>query len=296
MLIALIVARHNLKVGRGDTKGALKLGVFLFSVITLARLIDNYHVPELGAELSIFFQSASFGLFFATLTWIFYIALEPFIRKRWSELIISWSRMMAGDFRDPLVGRDILVGGLLGLAHTSVEYLKTLLHQWLDIPRAPYMGGYTTEPLSGVDGMAVHFLHQFSEPVFYTILISFLLLLLLTVLRKKRLAIAALWLLILSPDLINAMYGAWLPLPGDVLVATLVTIAVARFGLLAVYSYMLFYAMSFGNPITSDFSSWYARSTLFLLVVIMGFATYGFYTSLAGQKIFEAKFLRDVET
>ncbi|MBD0314711.1 MAG: hypothetical protein ICV86_18265 [Microcoleus sp. T3-bin5] len=120
LLIALIVARHNLKVGRGDTKGALRLGAFLFSVITFARLIDNYHVPELGAELWIFFQSASLGLFFAILTWIFYIALEPFIRRRWSELMISWSRLMAGDFRDPLVGRDILVGGLLGLAHTSV--------------------------------------------------------------------------------------------------------------------------------------------------------------------------------
>jgi hypothetical protein len=296
LLIALIVARHNLKVGRGDTKGALRLGAFLFSVITLARLIDNYHVPELSAELWIFFQSASLGLFFATLTWIFYIALEPFVRKRWSELIISWSRLMAGDFRDPLVGRDILVGGLLGLAHTSVEYLKTLLHQWLGIASAPYMPGYTTEPLSGADGMAVHFLHQFSEPVFYTILISFLLLLLLTVLRKKRLAIGALWLLILAPNVVSAIYGSWLPLIGDVVLATLVTIAIARFGLLALYSYMLFFAVSFGNPITSDFSSWYARSTLFSFVVIMGFAAYGFYTSLAGQKIFETKFFRDVES
>ncbi|MGB7925112.1 MAG: hypothetical protein WCF57_17865, partial [Pyrinomonadaceae bacterium] len=296
LLAALIVARHNLKVGRGDTKGALKLGVFVFSAITLARLIDAYHVPELGGELWIFFQSASLGLFIATLTWIFYIALEPFVRKRWSELMISWSRLMAGDFRDPLVGRDILVGGLLGLAQTSAQYLNILLHQWLGVARLPYMGAHTTEPLSGVDGMAVHFLHQFSEPVFATVLISFLLLLLLTVLRKKRLAIAALWLIFITPDLVNASYGSWLPLVGDVLMAALMTIAVARFGLLAFYSYILFYAMSIGNPITSDFSSWYAKSTLFPFVVIMSLAIYGFYTSLAGQKIFEAKFLKDVES
>jgi serine/threonine-protein kinase len=296
LLIALIVARHNLKVGRGDTKGALKLGMFLFSATMLARLIDNYHVPELGGELQIFFQSASFGLFYAAFTWIFYIALEPFVRRRWSELMISSSRLMAGDFRDPLVGRDILVGGLLGLAHTSVEYLKILLHQWSGIASKPYMGGYTTEPLSGVDGMAVHFLHQFSEPIFYTILISFLLLLLLTALRKKRLAIAALWLIFLVPDVVSAIYGSWLPLVGDALIATLVTIAVARFGLLALYSYFLFFAVSIGNPITSDFSSWYAKSTLFPFVVIMSFAIYGFYTSLADQKIFEAKFLKDVES
>jgi serine/threonine-protein kinase len=296
LLAALVVARHNLKVGRGDTKGALNLSVFLFSAITLARLIDNYHVPELDAELWIFFQSASLGLFFAALTWIFYIALEPFIRRRWSELMISWSRLMAGDFRDPLVGRDILIGGLLGIASSSAQYLPILLQQWSGIASPPYMGAFTTETLSGVDGMAVHFLHQFSEPVFFTILISFLLLLLLTVLRKKSLAVAGLWLLILTPDLVIAIYGAWLPLLGDVLMATLLTITVARFGLLAFYSYFLFFAVSLGNPITSDFSSWYAGSTLFVFVVIMSLAIYGFYTSLAGQKIFEAKFLKDIES
>jgi serine/threonine-protein kinase len=203
---------------------------------------------------------------------------------------------MAGDFRDPLVGRDILVGGLLGLAVTSVEYLKTLLHQWSGIARPPNIGGFGTEPLSGVGGIMVHFLHGFAFSIFYTIVFSFLLILLLTVLRKKRLTIAALWLLLLAPELVNAINGSWLPLPADILVATLMTIAVARFGLLALYSCLLFGSLSLVHPITSDFSSWYAGSTLFVFVVIMSLAIYGFYTSLAGQKIFEAKFLKDVES
>jgi hypothetical protein len=36
LLAALTVARYNLKMGRGDTKGAFKLAVFVFLVITLA--------------------------------------------------------------------------------------------------------------------------------------------------------------------------------------------------------------------------------------------------------------------
>jgi serine/threonine-protein kinase len=296
LLAALVVARHNLKVGRGDTKGALKLGVFMFSVQTFARLLDSYHVPKLNSELWLFFQGAGLGLFFAAFTWIFYIALEPFVRRRWSELIISWSRLMAGDFRDPLVGRDILVGGLLGLAYTSVEYLKILLHQWLGIAGQPIMGGFTTEPLSGVGGIVVHFLHGVAGTIFTTVVISFLLIVLLTVLRKKRFAIAVLWLLLLAPGLVNAINGSWLLLPGDVLLAALMTIAVARFGLLAFYSCFLFAGLSFGNPITSDFSSWYAGITLSVFVVLMSLAIYGFYTSLAGQKIFEAKFLREDES
>jgi serine/threonine-protein kinase len=293
LLAALIVARHNLKVGRGDTKGAFKLAVFVFSVITLARLIDAYHVPDLNGELWIFFQSISLALFIATLTWIFYIALEPFLRRRWSELLISWSRLMVGDFRDPLVGRDILVGGLLGLCYAAADYLTILVPQWSGVAVPPMMGGNTDEAFSGIGGIAVHFLHIFAEPIFFAIFLSFLLLLLLTILRKKWLAIAAMWLFIFLVDIANG--DQWIFWVDLFLTATIITLAAARFGLLALYSFFLFAALSSGFPITSDFASWYAGSTLFVFVVLMSLAIYGFYTSLAGQKIFEAKFLKEVE-
>jgi serine/threonine-protein kinase len=293
---ALIVARYNLKAGRGDTKGAFKLAVVVFSVITLARLIDAYHVPELGGELWIFVQSVSLPLFVATLTWIFYIALEPFLRRRWSELLISWSRLMAGDFRDPLVGRDILVGGLLGLCFVASNYLTILVPQWSGIATPPVMPGNTVEAFSGVGGMAVHFLHICAEPVFAAILLSFLLLLLLVVLRKKWLAIAALWLFIVLLNIGSANSRQWIFWLDLLLTATFITLAAARFGLLALYSCFLFASLCFGFPLTSDFSSWYAGSTFLGLVVIMGMAIYGFQTSLAGQKIFEAKFLKDAES
>lgn len=296
LLAALVVARLNLKAGRSDSKGAFKLAMFVFSVVTLARLIDAYHVPELGGELWIFFQSVSLPLCIATLTWLFYIALEPFIRRRWSELLISWSRLMAGDFRDPLVGRDILVGGLLGLCSVAADYLKVLVPQWSGVAVSPITAENTTEAFSGVGGIAVHFLHIFAEPVFGAILLSFLLLLLLTILRKRLAAIAAMWLLIFLLDMDFASSHQWIFWLNSFLTATFITLAAARFGLLALYSFFLFSSMSYGFPMTSDFSSWYAGSTLFVLVVLMGLAIYGFYTSLAGQKIFEAKFLKDVES
>jgi len=296
LLAALTVARHNLKAERGDTKGAFKLALFVFSVIALARLVDNYHIPELRGEVWIFYQSVSLPLFIAALTWIFYIALEPFLRRRWSELLISWSRLMAGDFRDPLVGRDVLVGGLLGLCHAAAGYLTILVPQWSGVAVAPLMAGNSDEAFSGISGIAVHFLHIVAEPIFGAIILLFLLLLLLTVLRKKWLAIAAMWLLIfiLGIDLTNSHHWIlWLDL---LLTATFITLAAARFGLLALYSFFLFSALSSNFPITSYFSSWYAGSTFFVFVVLMSLAIYGFYTSLAGQKIFESKFLKDTES
>jgi hypothetical protein len=101
-------------------------------------------------------------------------------------------------------------------------------------------------------------------------------------------------LFILGIDLESSHHWIlWLDL---LLTATIITLAAARFGLLALYSFFLFSIVSSNFPITSDFSSWYAGSTLFVFVVIMSLAIYGFYTSLAGQKIFEAKFLKDVES
>src|SRR5262249_22243609 len=46
--------------------------------------------------------------------WLFYIALEPYIRRFWPQLLIGWTRLASGQLRDPLVGRDVLVGVAAG--------------------------------------------------------------------------------------------------------------------------------------------------------------------------------------
>ena len=294
LLAGLILARYNLKAGRGDIKGASKLALFIFSAMTLAQLIDANHVPDLFGELWIFSRIAGTSFLLTIFPWIFYIALEPFIRRRWPELIISWSRLMAGDFRDPLVGRDILVGGLLGLGGSGAGYLGVLLRQWSGIACPPYLGSVNiTEPLSGVGGVLTHFLFIFAQHINYAIAFTFLLLLLLAILRKKWLAIPALGLIYSIPYLEFASGDPWIVFLSPLLVATAMTVATARFGVLALYSYFFFQSFSRANPITSDFSSWYAGSTLFVFVVLMGLAIYGFYTSLAGQRLLKGKLAED---
>src|SRR5437870_3095440 len=38
------------------------------------------------------------------------ITVEPFVRRRWPQMLISWTRLLSGRFNDPMVGRDILIG------------------------------------------------------------------------------------------------------------------------------------------------------------------------------------------
>ncbi len=61
-------------------------------------------------------------------------------------------------------------------------------------------------------------------------------------------------------------------------------------------SFHTFFHISFHDAITANVSSWYFGNAIFSAVVLLGLAIYGFYTSLAGQKIFEAKFLKDVDS
>src|SRR6185295_12973765 len=81
----------------------------LLSLFLIGWLLDEHHVAT-GGEVLLFFQSASLGLMVVSLVWIFYIALEPVIRRRWPQTLISWTRLLSGEWRDPLVGRDVLVG------------------------------------------------------------------------------------------------------------------------------------------------------------------------------------------
>ena len=60
--------------------------------------------------------------------------LEPYLRRVWPKAIVAWNRLLAGHFRDPLVGRDVLIGfalagaltvllGPLGLMAVSREWI-----------------------------------------------------------------------------------------------------------------------------------------------------------------------------
>ena len=295
VIASVFLARNNLRHGRSDTKGAFKITVFVFLVSLAASLIIAAHIPDLFKEIMILFKITGTSLFYAALIGLLYLALEPAARRRWASLIISWNRLLAGDWRDPLVGRDILIGGMLGVAHTGIIYLQTLSSQLVGLPMIPTLG---TE-ISYIESLKHLFANSLMTSVgglfsaFGTLL---LLILLVTIFRKQWLATVVFWtLLFLVLGLAFASRSghllAWL---FPALIAAVVVVCISRFGLLAMVSFQVFFELSFHNALTANPSSWYFGNTIFAAFIIVGLAIYGFYTSLAGQKIFEANFLKDV--
>jgi hypothetical protein len=120
--VALWLARHNLRLNRGDRRGAARLAAVVFVLSLVAWALGSDHVPSVAGELYIFWYGVAKALIGAAVVWVLYVALEPFVRRRYPELIVSWSRLLAGDFRDPMVGRDVLVGAAAVLCLTALGH------------------------------------------------------------------------------------------------------------------------------------------------------------------------------
>src|SRR5207249_2880404 len=91
-----------------------------------------------GPELRAFLRVLGLSLLFAAITWILYLALEPFLRRLWPEMIVSWVRLLDGRFRDPLVGRDVMVGLLAGTVFALVLRTLVIAPAWVGLaPHRP---------------------------------------------------------------------------------------------------------------------------------------------------------------
>ncbi|HEV8268359.1 MAG TPA: hypothetical protein VGR00_09010, partial [Thermoanaerobaculia bacterium] len=123
----LWLARRNLLQGRGDRRGALRLAAVLFVVYLAAALLHAHHAGGLSAEYPFVQRIVARALYVSALVWIYYVALEPFVRRRWPRLLISWSRLLQGRFRDPLVARDLLVGALAGVVTVLIGQVTILI-------------------------------------------------------------------------------------------------------------------------------------------------------------------------
>ena len=288
ILIALFLgctwlAWKNLRAGRGDRRGALRLALVVDAVeIALWALGAHFVGGVLGAWgiITAFTNAASM----AVGIWIVYLALEPFARRRWPEMLISWSRALSGRLRDPLVGRDLLIGAAVGTAAGLIlGPARFLLPSLLDIPGAiphAFDADGPTSPRLSVGWL----LSAAMLSLIWILGIVFFLVLARIVLRRGWLAG------ILVTMLFAAIYlgqpPAAITLPLALLSVGLIVGMTVRFGVLAavtaetcrrIFGYRLY---------TSDPSSWYFYATVVAVAGLVALAWWASRTALAGQPLF----------
>ena len=112
--IAVVFARRRWLDKSADLRGAKIMFVFILVTSLLYWCLQAHHVVS-GEELAMFLKTLGRALLRATVICAAYLALEPIVRRRWPRSLVGWNRLLQGRFRDPIVGRDILVGVVAGV-------------------------------------------------------------------------------------------------------------------------------------------------------------------------------------
>jgi serine/threonine-protein kinase len=255
----------------------------------VAWFFGAHHVPNYG-ELALFMEFLAWGLFFSCFIWVLYIALEPYVRRRWPATLVSWSRLLAGDFRDPLVGRDVLAGCLWGACVAAVGRLEWFIPSWLGYAPPQPSSGQQWQLLGARTTIA-----YLSNSLFSNVLLSLTFLFLLVLLRallRKEWAAATAWTFFLTVFVLLGEHDffAWVEVP---IVLGVTVFLLRRLGLLWLVVVCVFGSLPASFPLTTQSSAWYAGISLAGILLMAAMAFYGFYTSLGGRPVFGGAVLEE---
>jgi serine/threonine protein kinase len=276
-----LMARHQWKHGRVDFRGAWRVGLYAFAVVSATTLLTVRGLSPNGPAFAVPFAAAAS---FATA----YLGVEPWARKLWPHVMVTWARVIAGRWRDPLVGRDILVA----LAAVTLDYaLQRLLQLSLGVIGAPgsLAGGLSLDALLGGRLMAAAML----GPLLFGLAVSVTFF---SVLFVARLVFRRTWLAAIIYFVFwGAMFGAGSALRGDwialaewLIEVSFLLFMTLRFGLFAAAVFSSLSMLIDWSIWTFDFGGWYGQSSLVAVVVLVGLGVWAFRTSLGGRPLFAA--------
>jgi len=293
-IVALAI--RNLRLKRGDRRGAFRIAVFGALTGYVALKIGIHFPSSLYDLVDFWIVSDAQPIQWAFIGWLYYIALEPEVRRTWPHTLISWSRLLSGRLRDPLVGRDVLVGVTAGLIWACLwlggvvvpDPLPLLTRAIVSAPASP-LALATPALVSNRAALAVLLRYLYPS----VLLAVYWLLGALVVFRlthSRRVAQFLLWLILflVAGNLLDDQSAGIMPAA----VAGLIVAVVFRFGLLSAAIMVYVCLTQIYLPSTTDPTVWYAGASALGLAVAVGLGAYGFLVSLAGKPIFGRSILQ----
>lgn len=289
-LVTIILAWRNLRLRRGDRSGALRVAVAIFCIETAANLFRADHRAVFTHEVSLIVTTLRVALFWAAVFFFLYIALEPYVRRRWPERLIAWSRLLAGNVRDPLVGRDLLIGIAASLAHVTLAYSGRWLPSRLGLapPEAPYANNL--DNLLGVRYAISGISAAISSGIILGLALIIILVGMSIVLRRRSFAAIGLFILLTAVFAVASGGNPYI-LAVTVIIAAIWTIVTVRVGLLGIATANVIFVVAFQLPISIDFSSWMIAPAITPLIFIALLTAFAFRTALGGQPMWSARLL-----
>lgn len=296
--VAIWIARRNLRAGRGDRRGAMNVALVVFALAFLERVITAEQVRASFA-LGWTFVMVGSAVFYAGLAWVAYVAMEPAIRRRWPEALISWNRAVMGRLRDPIVGRDVLVGASLAAVANIFSSLR-----------------HFVQPLATIDGQPLAAIGNFLEVTAprrivgallsnleFSVFIAFgsLLALWVCCVVFRSILVGSTVFMLCATLAANDSWFYWSDRPAYAAAGTLSIALIAagqawmllRLGLLANLAFCCVFAPFEAWTLTLNSSMWYYWATPAAVLLTGSVALWSFRVSLGGRSPFAAPWAFD---
>ena len=270
---AAILARRNIREGRGDRRGAARLAAYMTAVLMALWLCQVHVVATLGL-FALLLLAICTSVFYGVLLWTVYLALEPFVRRHWPRVLVSWTNVLTGRASDAVVGRDALIGVALGVWFALLFRAIPAING-----EGPVNFPGEIELLLGLRSTIGVILQEALYAIRNVLMYFFILFVLRMTLRSQWAAMIAFTAFF---TLFNALGNerVWLGgLLGLLYFGTAAFVIVRFGGLLAFVVGAFVSSLLFDVVLTTDSSAWYVGNTVFVLAVVVVLAGWAFYTA-----------------
>jgi serine/threonine-protein kinase len=269
-LASWIVAERNRRKGVGHRFGAQRIGAFIACSSVLGLVLRGHHVAVASEEFGFLFEALGWSLAWGALSWLTYLAAEPYIRRMSLLSMTSWIRVVDGRFRDSMVGRDLLIGVCAGatMAMAVAFRFRLVPHRNPDMILFPAL-----DTLRSWRHLAFAIDDVLLESVVFALGGAFAFVIGTRLLRNRWAAAAAL-MLVSVPLTVGGVPQTWLDGLCVFAITAIATIVVVRAGLLALVATYLIERLLTRFPIDLDVRSWHFGATSVVLLLIVGLAIY----------------------
>jgi len=291
IFVSVPLARRNLNAGRVDRQGAYRLGLAVFICMVVWFGLSAHHGWTFDVENAILLIVGPRSLWGGITSMLVYMALEPYVRRAWPERLVSWTRLLAGDFRDPMVARDVLI------AVTATCGMAVVMMASMALGSNPPLVAVkrALDPLLGLPFVVASIGAALAASIRLGLLLLLLLLLLRVLDRVRGLGptvfVAIVWIFGLGEMMALGVGGLLAIMVGGASAAA--SLVLVRFGLLSLTAALFVQILSLLLPNTTALGGWIGsiaicNGSLFVLLTV-----YGVYYSTGRRPFGERSLLDD---
>ena len=296
--VGCVLAYRNISLGRGDRRGAFRLALALATLTTVGWALRAHHVEDPMGELTSAARGMGFAVLVAANVWLFYLALEPYVRRLRPWTLVSWTRLLNGGWRAAVVGRDLLVGVAVGTGLVFVRVLSRSLARALGCPEhAPDLYGIDT--LLGTPLLLSFTVSLPVAAVLYGLAILLLFLVLRLATRRDWIATVLITAFLVAGDLIDSRVSReslWLFLLIATAAQGVFMAVLLRLGVLAAIACIWTADMLVGPSLLYNPRSWTGSSVYFVVPLLLLVAVLAFRNALGGHAGMRRYLTGDVST